>query len=82
MTIKEAKEYLNNHLEDTYYANKMLDNSNEYCSIADLAMRFIMVDREFGHTDWNLEQILANIRVTKYSTEEEIAQRLKEKSNE
>lgn len=72
MTDKEYKDYLDEHIEDNYYEKKMLDNRSEYCKISDLAKRFIEVDKEYGHSDWNLIQILANIRMTGYYSLEEI----------
>lgn len=72
MTDKEYKDYLDENIEDNYYEKKMLDNDFEYCKISDLAKRFISTDKEYEHTDWNLTQILANIRMTEYYSLEEI----------
>lgn len=68
MTDKEYKDYLDKYIEDNYYDKEMLDNHSEYCKISDLAKRFIEIDKEYGHSDWNLTQILANIRMTEYCT--------------
>ena len=71
MTDKEYKDYLDEYVKDNYYEKDMLDNHSEYCRISDLAKRFIEIDKEYGHSDWNLTQILTNIRMTvSYSLEE------------
>lgn len=72
MTEKKYKDYLDEYIEDNYYEKKMLDNNSEYCKISDLAKRFIEIDKEYGQGDLNLTQILANIRMTKHYSLEEI----------
>ena len=68
MTDEEYREYLDKYIEDNYYEKQMLDNHSEYCKISDLAKRFIEIDKEYGHSSWNLTEILANIRMTEYCT--------------
>lgn len=51
---------------------KMLTDDSEYVKISDLAKRFITLDKENNHIDWNLEQILIHIRMTEYYSLEEI----------
>lgn len=66
MTDNEYKDYLEEYIENPYYDKKMIDNHSEFCRISDLAKRFIEIDKEYSHRDWNLTQILANIRMTEY----------------
>lgn len=68
MTDEEYKDYLDKYIEDNYYDKQMLNNHSEYCKISDLAKRFIEIDKEYSHSDWNLTQILANIRLTERYT--------------
>lgn len=72
MNEQEYKDYLDEYIEDNYYDKQILNEHSKYCKISDLAKRFIEIDKEYGHSDWNLTQILANIRMTEYYSLEEI----------
>lgn len=41
----------------------MTENPNMYVNLKDLTERFIRIDEEYNHEPWNLEQILANVRM-------------------
>ena len=72
MTEEEYKDYLDENIEDNYYDKEMLDNYSDFCKVSDLAKRFIEIDKEYNHRNWNLTQILANIRMTEHYSLEEI----------
>lgn len=66
MSNKEIIDYLKSlHCykdEDMFYEQKMLED-NATIQVRDLVERFVEVDKEYNNSDWNILQILTNIRM-------------------
>lgn len=45
------------------YIKELTRDTDLYINVSELVERFVEVDEEYNHEDWNLMQILANINM-------------------
>ena len=55
------EEYYKEQTEE--YIKELTRYTDLYINVSELVERFVEVDEEYNHEDWNLMQILANINM-------------------
>lgn len=55
------EEYYKEQTEE--YIKELTRDTDLYINVSELVERFVEVDEEYNHEDWNLMQILANINM-------------------
>lgn len=54
-------EYYKEQTEE--YIRELTRDTDLYVNLSELVERFVEIDEEYNHEDWNLMQILANINM-------------------